>query len=170
MRWTRRGALAAGIGAIAGTIAGCTRLGDDEPARDDGWPWDGQIPVAAVTQHHDPACGCCSEYVDYLERNGFEVAVETADDVDALNATKVDLGIPESAWSCHTIEFGDYLVEGHVPLEAVEVLFDIDASVRGISIPGMPLYAPGMGFPGPEPLTVYAFGQTGDVIEFVEIG
>lgn len=172
MRWTRRRALAVGTAVISGSLAGCTgwqREDNGESEYDHGWPWDGDVPVESVTQHHEPSCDCCGEYVEYLERNGFEVDVEAVADTDALNAKKTDLGVPESMWSCHTVEFGDYLVEGHVPLEAVERLFDIDASVLGVSIPGMPFHAPGMGRPGPDPLTIYAFGSDGDAIEFVEI-
>lgn len=169
MRWTRRRVLTAGTGVISGSLAGCLGRESEPQEPDDGWPWDGDIPVNSVTQYHEPSCECCGEYVDYLERNGFEVTVETKPDVDALNATKAALGVPEPMWSCHTIEFGEYLVEGHVPLEAVETLFAIDASVHGISVPGMPFHAPGMGFPGPEPLRIYAFSDSGEAVQFLEI-
>ena len=191
MRPTRRRVLAAGTATLAASIAGCSggtgadpesEPGDSnsepeetdtetaDPESEDGWPWDGDIPIESVTQYHEPSCECCGEYVAYLERNGFDVTVETRPDVDALNATKTDLGVPESMWSCHTIEFGEYLVEGHVPLEAVETLFERDASVHGISIPGMPFHAPGMGLPGPEPLLVYAFEADGSTEEFIQVG
>ncbi|APW97984.1 metal-binding protein [Halobiforma lacisalsi AJ5] len=176
------GAAAAFVGA-SGCIGGGNGDGDsdgdsdgDEPGTvsaapvGDDWSWDGSVPVDEVVQHHDPSCGCCSEYVAYLEDNGFDVRVETTDE---LGAVKTDLSVPAEARSCHTVEFGDYLVEGHVPLQAVEALFAAEPAVAGITIPGMPRHAPGMGLPGDDPLTVYTFedAESGsdDLSEFVAV-
>ena len=71
--------------------------------------------------------------------------------------------------SCHTVEFGDYVVEGHVPLEAIGALFETDSSAHGVAIPGMPQHAPGMGQPSEEPLTTYAFGERGGASEFLDV-
>ncbi|MXV62137.1 metal-binding protein [Natronorubrum sp. JWXQ-INN-674] len=152
-------------------LAGCLDGTDDgtdtaERSRSDTWAWSGSVPVESVVQHHDPSCGCCSEYVAYLETNGVDVTVETTGDVEGV---KRDLGVPEDAASCHTIEFGDYLIEGHVPLEAIEELFADQPAVDGLTAPGMPRHSPGMGPPGDEPLTVYAFEASGDVFEYTEV-
>lgn len=184
MEPTRRRVLAAGAASVA-AMAGCTgtesdsrnRGADDRGRETDAgataaaeWPWDGSIPVERVVQHHEPSCGCCGEYAEYLEANGIDVSIETAQDLDTFARRKTELGVPASVRSCHTVEFGEYIVEGHVPLQAVERLFEIDASIDGVAVPGMPQHAPGMGPPDEEPLTVYAFRKGGGTSEFIEIG
>lgn len=177
---TRRRLLAAGSAAAVAGIAGCLGGGgsddadgnggaDDESAGDssaDDWAWDGTLPVTSVVQHHDPSCGCCSEYVAYLERHGIDVQTEPTDDLESV---KDDFSVPADAQSCHTVEVGDYLVEGHVPLEAIEPLLAEEPDVDGIAAPGMPQYAPGMGPRGDEPLTIYAFETGGAIEEYREV-
>ncbi|WP_442598431.1 DUF411 domain-containing protein [Parapusillimonas sp. JC17] len=96
-----------------------------------------------ITVYQDPNCGCCSGWVDYMRDAGFMVkAVKTAD----MASVKRRLGVPMSLASCHTgvSETTGQLVEGHVPENVVRKLL-ADASVKGVSAPGMPLNAPGMG-------------------------
>lgn len=150
-----------------GSFAGCLGGSDgSDGGSDDRWAWTGSLPIARVVQHNDPDCGCCSAYADYLRDHGIDVQVETTDDLEGV---KRDLSVPEDAWSCHTIEFGDYLVEGHVPLEAVEELFAEEPDVLGVAAPGMPQHAPGMGPPGDESLSIAAFEESGAVFEYVEV-
>ncbi len=165
MESTRRRVLSIGGLAVSGGLAGCTT--DDDTGTDD-WAWDGTVPVDRVTQYHQPSCGCCREYVEYLEGNGLTVVIEEINDFDRFTRTKADLGVPAEVRSCHTVEVGEYLVEGHVPLGAIESLFEATPSVRGIAIPGMPQHAPGMGPPGDEPLPVYSFDRTGETATFLE--
>ena len=49
------------------------------------------------------------------------------------------------------------MVEGHVPVAAINRLLDERPAIKGISVPGMPAGSPGMLAPGesPRPLTVY---------------
>jgi hypothetical protein len=58
---------------------------------------------------------------------------------------------------CHTTLVGGYVVEGHVPVGAIDRLLDRRPALRGISVPGMPAGSPGMLMPGenPRPQTVY---------------
>lgn len=192
MKRTRRRFLAGSLAVATAGVAGCTGgRTDDEPARpgdatpgpdsadtadapDDhlaDWAWSGSLPVDAVTQYHDPSCGCCLEYVTYLENHDLAVDVETVDD---LPAVKTDLSVPDEVRSCHTlvleapddVDRDRYLVEGHVPLEAIEALYDQAPEIDGIAIPGMPRYSPGMGPRGDEPLAVYTFEADGSVSEF----
>lgn len=53
---------------------------------------------------------------------------------------------PVEVASCHTAEVDGYLIEGHVPAEAIERLRAErpDAAV-GLALPGMPADSPGMG-------------------------
>ena len=133
------------------------------------WAWAGTLPVDSVVQHHDPTCGCCAEYVAYLEAHDVDVRVEETDDLDAV---KADHSIPEDAHGCHTVEVGEYLVEGHVPLEAVDELLAEEPDVHGISAPGMPQRSPGMGPRGDDPLSIYAFeesDESDEITEFTEV-
>ena len=173
MSLTRRRFCTLGVGLSSIGLAGCLDRSSDEaeaeadPGPDvEGWTWSGSIPVDTATQYHDSGCGCCVEYVEYLEAHGIDVTIEEVDD---LAAVKTELSVPDELRSCHTTVVGDYLVEGHVPLEAVEALFDDDDSALGIAIPGMPQHAPGMGPPADERLQVYAFTADGDTAEHVTV-
>ena len=56
-----------------------------------------------------------------------------------------DLGIPDAAASCHTALVDGYVLEGHVPLEAIERVLVDRPDVLGLAVPGMPGDSPGMG-------------------------
>lgn len=166
---TRRQFCAVGAAFTSVAIGGCLGDDGDETPADpetDGWAWSGSIPVDAAVQYHDPACGCCTEYVSYLEEHGIDVEVSEVDD---LGSVKTDLSVPDDVRSCHTTELGDYLIEGHVPLEAVEALFENDSDVLGIAAPGMPRHSPGMGPRGDEPLAIYAFEEGGESYEYLQV-
>jgi len=97
----------------------------------------------AIVVYQDPNCGCCSGWVDYMRDAGFAVkAVKTTD----MISVKKKLGVPMELSSCHTavVEGTGQIIEGHVPANVVNKLL-ADASVKGVSAPGMPLNAPGMG-------------------------
>jgi len=97
----------------------------------------------AITVYQDPNCGCCSGWVDHMRDAGFKVkAIKTND----MASVKQKLGVPMELASCHTgvVEGTGQLVEGHVPSNVVDKLL-ASASVKGVSAPGMPLNAPGMG-------------------------
>lgn len=111
--------------------------------------------VARVAEVHlSPTCGCCTEYVAYLRRHGWTVEVVEEPD---LSAFQEDRGVPKEARGCHTTLVGGYLVEGHVPLSAIERLLDQRPAVDGIGLPGMPLGSPGMSGTAAGPLAVVAF-------------
>lgn len=96
-----------------------------------------------ITVYQDPNCGCCSGWVDHMRDAGFEVVAIKTHDMASIKQT---LGVPMNLASCHTgvVEGTGQLIEGHVPANAVHKLL-ADASVKGVSAPGMPLNAPGMG-------------------------
>ncbi|MFC4438851.1 MULTISPECIES: DUF411 domain-containing protein [Natrialbaceae] len=168
MTISRRRLCSAGAALASVGIGGCLGGSDAESGGPNGndWTWAGSLPVETVVQHHDPDCSCCSAYVEYLDDHEIDVRVEETGDMESV---KRDLSVPEDAWSCHTVEFGDYLVEGHVPLEAVETLFAEEPAVLGITAPGMPQHSPGMGPPGDDPLTIYTVAESGEISEFVDI-
>ena len=52
---------------------------------------------------------------------------------------------PPELHGCHTAFHGNYVVEGHVPVEAINKLLAERPRIKGISLPGMPEGSPGMG-------------------------
>lgn len=78
----------------------------------------------------------------YLQQHGAQVVVD--DDADR-GAFRADVGIPESAGSCHTASVDGYAIEGHVPVGAIVRLLDERPDAVGLALPGMPPDSPGMG-------------------------
>lgn len=104
-----------------------------------------------LTLHKDPGCTCCEGHAKHLQQNGFRVdIVESLD----LNAFRLEHGIPQNLVGCHTILVDGYIVEGHVPAQAVSKLLSERPAIRGISLPGMPLGSPGMDGAKEGPLVV----------------
>lgn len=116
------------------------------------------LPKVAVTK--DPACGCCSGWVDHLKKAGFPVEVTEAPDVAKVKAR---LGVPQNLVSCHTAEVDGFVLEGHVPAAAIRKLLAERPSATGLAVPGMPLGSPGMEVEGtdPETYSVILFGPAG---------
>lgn len=112
-----------------------------------------------------PFCGCCTEWVGYLENEGFSVRVE---DVQDLRGIKKSYGVPPTLESCHTAVVEGYLIEGHVPAEVIRRLLARRPEVAGISVPGMPIGSPGMEVPGTpaDPYDVIAFDEEGATTVF----
>ena len=99
-------------------------------------------PARRATLYKDPLCTCCAEYGRYLEANGFNVTVvDSTVEIDALHAR---FKVPAPLEGCHSTVIGDYLIEGHVPVAAINRLLAEKPSIPGISLPGMPEGAPGM--------------------------
>ena len=114
-----------------------------------------------VTVYKSPTCGCCGGYINELEKNGYEVKVVKEEN---MNLIKKQFGIPINMESCHTSVFENgYIVEGHVPLEAVEKLLVEKPSIRGIALPEMPSGTPGM--PGPKRgnYEIHTLGNTSNI-------
>lgn len=99
-----------------------------------------------ITVYKSPFCGCCEGHVEAYEKAGFKVNV--VDDQDKLHSIKREHRVPGQAQSCHTAIIDDYVVEGHVPMAAIEKLLEEQPQIDGISLPGMPSGTPGM--PGPK--------------------
>lgn len=122
-----------------------------------------------ITVIKNPSCVCCSEWVDYLETNGFEVDVELTDDPAGVKRT---LGVPLTAASCHSATIDGYVVEGHVPVSAIQRMLVGKPAFSGIAVPGMPIGSPGMIGPRPQRYQVMSFdrnGQTNVFLEYEEI-
>jgi hypothetical protein len=119
---------------------------------------DAGLPKVVVSK--DPSCGCCSGWVDHLKAAGLPVEVhETA----GINRVKVRLGVPDDLASCHTAEVGGYVIEGHVPADAIKRLLAEKPQAKGLAVLGMPIGSPGMEVEGVEDDTydVVLFGPAG---------
>ncbi|CTQ56146.1 Protein of unknown function, DUF [Roseibium album] len=98
-----------------------------------------------VTVFKTPWCGCCKVWTDAVENAGYHVLVK---DMEDLSDIKKQAGIPEDMEACHTAVIGGdrkYIVEGHVPLEAIDKMMSERPDIRGIVAPGMPQGSLGMG-------------------------
>ncbi len=116
--------------------------------------------AAEVTVYKSPTCGCCTKWVQHLERNGFEV---NAIDVRDLVPVKMKHGVSPTLASCHTALVGGYVVEGHVPADVIERLLRERPDVQGIAVPGMPVGSPGMEQGGrKDPYSVVTFDAQGE--------
>ena len=116
--------------------------------------------------HTSPSCVCCEQYASYVAERDVSLTVRKTRD---LASVKSGLGVPRDLWSCHTVETGEYVVEGHVPLAAVERLASERPSVAGIALPGMPAESPGMGGTKRGEFVVYAFDGDGRYHEFTHV-
>lgn len=114
-------------------------------------------PVA-VTLYKNPECDCCEGYADYLRGNGFTVTVKPTNDLAEISRKA---GIPSELEGCHTAFIENYVVDGHVPVEAITELLGERPALKGITLPGMPEGSPGMYGKKSGPLTIYAIGQDG---------
>ena len=111
-----------------------------------------------ITVHKDPSCGCCSGWVQHLQKAGFVTKVFDTTDIDAV---KKRLGIPDDLAACHTAEVAGYVIEGHVPAAALKLFLAEKPNATGLAVPGMPVGSPGMEGGKPEKYDVVLFGPAG---------
>lgn len=112
--------------------------------------WSGSIWLEAqaggavkpqLTVYKSATCGCCKNWIEHMKANGFDVKAFDVDDIDKV---KLERGVPTAAASCHTGIVNGYIVEGHVPADAVLKMLKEKPDIRGIAVPGMPVGSPGM--------------------------
>ena len=106
------------------------------------------LPAAAsaatkprATLYKNPDCGCCEGHARYLRAHGFEVKEVATPDLPLI---KKQHGVPDALEGCHTILIDKYVIEGHVPVGAINKLLAERPGIKGISLPGMPEGSPGM--------------------------
>jgi hypothetical protein len=119
-----------------------------------------------VTLYKNPECGCCDGYADYLRHRGFAVTSTPTNDLAEISRKA---GIPPDLQGCHTAFIGDYVVDGHVPVEAINKLLAEHPAIKGIALPGMPVGSPGMTGEKTEQFTIYAIGQDGKSSVFMTL-
>jgi hypothetical protein len=117
-----------------------------------------------ITVYKSSYCGCCEGFIAALQEKGFTVETVNVDDMAPI---KEKYNIPSAMESCHTTVIGDYVLEGHVPIEAIQKLLLEKPAIDGIALPRMP--AGSLGMPGSKTgtWTVYAMhdGQTSVFME-----
>ena len=113
--------------------------------------------AAEMTLYKSASCGCCVKYVDYLRTHDYSV---TAINETDMSAVKKKYGMSHAA-SCHTALIDGYVIEGHVPVAAINKLLRERPDIVGISAPGMPMNSPGMGEMKAGTLTIYAVPKNG---------
>ena len=115
-----------------------------------------QLPVLAanvpVKLYKNPHCGCCDAYAEHLEENGFKVEKVNTHDMDAV---KKKHGVPEKLEGCHTALISGYVFEGLIPAEHIKTVLEKRTPIKGLSVPGMPVGAPGMPGNKKQPIEVY---------------
>jgi len=111
-----------------------------------------------VTLYKNPQCSCCEGYVAYLKENGFAVESKPTNDLAEISRKA---GVPEQFQGCHTAFIEGYVVDGHVPVEAIRKLLAERPAIAGITLPGMPMGSPGMAGTKTEPFVIYAVSKDG---------
>ena len=145
--------VAAALGAAV--LAGASVFGLSQMSGSPVSPISMAAASAEAVVYKSPWCGCCTGYSEALRAAGYEVREEEHED---MNPIKRRLGVPEDMTSCHTTVIGGYVVEGHVPLAALERLLSERPEIHGIALPGMPTGVPGMPGPRPERIEVLKLG------------
>ena len=113
--------------------------------------------ASAATLYKSASCGCCVEYAKYLRQQGFQVHAINHPNMHQLQQ---QLGTDNVA-SCHTVKVGNYVVEGHVPVQAIRKMLAEKPNIKGIALPGMPYNSPGMGPEKKGSLNVLRIGKQG---------
>lgn len=114
--------------------------------------------AGTIDVHRDANCGCCKDWVTYLEANGYQVRDHVESD---MSAVKQRLGVAPRLASCHTGVIDGRFVEGHVSVAEIETL-RARPDLAGIAVPGMPAGSPGMDYGQPaQPYQVIGLTRTG---------
>jgi hypothetical protein len=104
---------------------------------------DSESGSPAIEVWKSATCECCGNWVKHLEANGFAVQVMAAD-TRTLSHLKQQAGITGKLAACHTAKIDGYVIEGHVPAPDIKRLLAEKPEAIGLTVPGMPMGAPGM--------------------------
>ena len=116
------------------------------------------VNLENIKMHKSATCGCCGKWAQKMREAGFNV--EEIIEAD-MQTVKSRLGVSSAMQSCHTSEIAGYVVEGHVPAQAIKQLLQDRPRVSGIAAPGMPSGSPGMEMGAPEVYMLYLFDAAG---------
>jgi hypothetical protein len=125
-----------------------------------------QAARPSVKLYKNPGCECCDGYANYLRQHGFTV---TSTETTELSEIGRKAGVPTELQGCHTSLIGDQVVEGHVPIEAIEKLLAEKPKIKGIALAGMPTGSPGMSGDKIGPFTIHAIGIDGKTSVYMTV-
>jgi hypothetical protein len=148
MRWSRIVPVVLAVAAVASLGAASSGRRPTTPSE----------AVSVITVYKSASCGCCKKWVEYLQANGFQVKTVDLDDLSEIKAAS---GVPRSLQTCHTAVVEGYVVEGHVPVDALRKLLHDRPKVAGIGVPGMPVGSPGMDGSPAQAYDVMSWDKTG---------
>ncbi len=112
------------------------------------WPSQSAETLPQMIVTHDPNCGCCGVWISHVKAAGFPVEMVRAANLAPL---KTSLGVPKNLASCHTAQVGSYVIEGHVPADAIKRLLVERPKATGLAVANMPIGSPGMEVQGTPP-------------------
>jgi len=118
------------------------------------------------TVYKSGGCGCCSVYLKYAQNKIDNVVNVEVEDVGPI---KDKFNIPANLRSCHTSVIGNYFIEGHMPVEAINKLMTEKPDIAGIAMPGMPSGSPGMPGSKTEPFVIYEVKKDGTYDVFMTL-
>ncbi len=123
----------------------------------------------SIIVYKTPYCGCCTGWAEAVSEAGFSVEVIDLEDLENI---KKFANVTDELAGCHTAVFGDYILEGHVPLEAIDRLIAEQPDIRGLATPGMPAGSLGMGYDESARYDVFAFSAdiTQEPTLFYQVG
>jgi hypothetical protein len=84
--------------------------------------------------------------------------------LDAINEKH---GVPQELRECHMALVQGYVIEGHVPVDAIRKLLTERPPLIGLVVRGMPIGSPGMEGPNPQHYDVLALDKQGRVSVYV---
>jgi len=128
------------VGMVAISVAACSKAENTVERESEVKQGSASIALAV---YKSPTCGCCGNWIEHLNQNGFK---STAHNLDDLSAMKAEKGIRPQYQSCHTAVSEDgYVFEGHVPARFIQqFLKENPEGALGLAVPGMPMGRPGM--------------------------
>jgi hypothetical protein len=134
---------------------GLFRLLKDPPLPSSGKSATGLVTPEPLHVYRAPEGLACGRWADHMRRAGFVVKTKEAEDLMALRER---LRIPADLAACHSAEIAGYVIEGHVPAEAVRRLISEKPDAIGLAVAGMPAGAPGVECMDEDQYDVVLFG------------
>ncbi len=120
-----------------------------------------------LTVYRSPACGCCGEWIEHMQKHGFKIKEDIK--TDEMEAIKQKYNLPQNLASCHTTVINGYVMEGHIPADNIKRFLKQKPKFAGLAVPGMPLGTPGMELDNrKQPFTIVAFDKRGEIEVFKE--
>lgn len=96
-----------------------------------------------LTVYKSPTCGCCNDWIDHVEAQGFATSAQDMTDMEAI---KSQYRVAANLRSCHTaVSKKGFVFEGHIPARYIhQFLAKPPADAIGLTVPAMPVGSPGM--------------------------